>query len=203
MIIHSRNRRFFCFQPKSLSWFYSLTFSALLNILVLKTLIIFRPTSKTVQLSDSELAQRCNSNEETRRVVLLLFCVDRNSIPIRMKKPIPSYAFQIRNKTFSCFQLRLWRAWHFLTTLATICHRLPDTTPFKNAPSADESDVINNQRRYYYRPLLQSKIQFTKRQLVPGFDPFTILCLLSLVQTNTARLLWFSSTARRKTKTHL
>jgi hypothetical protein len=43
-----------------------------------------------------------------------------------------------------------------------------DTTPFKDAPSADESVAFNNERRYYNRLLLQSKIQFTKSEKKPS-----------------------------------
>ncbi len=115
-----------------------------------------------------------------------------------------------KNKTFSCLQLRLSDAWHFLTTRPpTICHRLkfqystrlPSKMlrrPMKVSLSTtiDAAIIISNRR------LRQLKIQLTKCcQLVLGFDPFTILCLLSLVHTNTAKLLWFSSTAKKKTKT--
>ena len=73
----------FVFSQKSLSWILFTNFLCLTKY-TQKTLLIDRPTWKTVQHSDSELAQRYNSNEETRRVVilLLLFCVDGKTIQI-------------------------------------------------------------------------------------------------------------------------
>lgn len=117
-------------------------------------------------------------------------------------------------QTFSCFWLSLWRVWLFLTTPETMrghhttaphllksryLTRLPSKKlrrPRK-LPWPATFDVAITDR--------QLKIQVTtKCQLVilTGIVPFTILFLLWLVQTNTARLSWYSSTASRKW-THL